>query len=218
MTQPKQPLKEQLVTAFADMEEEAAYKLAETMLAEGLAPQSVLDGAREAMTIIGARFEKGEYFLPELIIAGELLRKIGDLVKPHMAAQGTQSAPLGKVVIGTVAGDIHDLGKDIVIFMLDVNNYQVVDLGVDVPADKFVQAIKDNKPQVVGMSGFLTMAFEQMKRTVDAITAAGLRDKVKIMIGGAIMDDKAAKFIGADAFGADAAAAVQLTKSWTGGK
>jgi methanogenic corrinoid protein MtbC1 len=217
MTQANKSLQEQLVTAIADMEEDAAYKLAETMLAEGVAPQSVLDGAREAMTIIGARFEKGEYFLPELIIAGELLRRIGDLVKPRLAAQGAQGAPRGKVVIGTVAGDIHDLGKDIVTFMLDVNNYQVVDLGVDVPAAKFVEAIKEVKPQVVGLSGFLTMAFEQMKRTVEAITAAGLRDQVKIMIGGAIMDDKAAKFIGADAYGANASEAVSLAKSWAGG-
>jgi methanogenic corrinoid protein MtbC1 len=177
----------------------------------------VLDGAREAMTIIGARFEKGEYFLPELIIAGELLRRIGDLVKPRLAAAGPKGEGQGKVLIGTVAGDIHDLGKDIVIFMLDVNNFQVMDLGVDVPADKFIEAIKEFKPQVVGLSGFLTLAFEQMKRTVEAISTAGLRDHVKIMIGGAIMDDKAAEFIGADAYGADAAEAVKLAKSWTGG-
>jgi trimethylamine corrinoid protein len=218
MSQPNKSLKEQLVDAIADMEEDQAYRLAETMLAEGQAPQSVLDGAREAMTIIGARFEKGEYFLPELIIAGEVLRKIGDLVKPRMAAEGARGTPRGKVLIGTVAGDIHDLGKDIVIFMLDVNNFQVVDLGVDVPAAKFVEAIKEAQPQVVGMSGFLTLAFEQMKRTVEAITAAGLRDQVKIMIGGAIMDNKAAQMVGADAYGADAAAAVSLTKSWIGGK
>jgi trimethylamine corrinoid protein len=217
MTQPNKPLKEQLTDAIAEMQEDEAYRLAETMLAEGQAPQSVLDGAREAMTIIGARFEKGEYFLPELIIAGELLRRIGDLVKPRLAAASPQGGTQGKVLIGTVAGDIHDLGKDIVIFMLDVNNFQVMDLGVDVPADKFIEAIKEFKPQVVGLSGFLTLAFEQMKRTVEAISTAGLRDHVKIMIGGAIMDDKAAKFIGADAYGADAAEAVKLAKSWTGG-
>ncbi len=218
MTPSTKSLKDQLVDAIANMEEDEAYRLAEAMLAEGQAPQSVLDGAREAMTIIGKKFEQGEYFLPELIIAGELLRRLGDLVKPRLAAQVTPGAPQGKVVIGTVAGDIHDLGKDIVIFMLDVNNFQVVDLGVDVPAAKFVDAIKEHKPQVVGLSGFLTLAFEQMQRTVDAIRAAGLRDQVKIMIGGAIMDDKAAGFAGADAYGKNAAEAVSLAKSWTGGK
>ncbi len=218
MTQSDKPLKDQLADAFANMEEEEAYRLAEAMLAEGQAPQSILDGAREAMTIIGARFEQGEYFLPELIIAGELMRRLGDLVKPRLAAQVTSGAPLGKVVIGTVAGDIHDLGKDIVIFMLDVNNFQVVDLGVDVPAGKFVAAIKEHKPEVIGLSGFLTLAFEQMQRTVEAIAAAGLRDQVKIMIGGAIMDAKAASFVGADAYGKNAAEAVSLAKSWTGGK
>ena len=218
MTPPSTSLKEQLVNAFANMEEDRAYHLAETMLAEGQAPQSVLDGAREAMAVIGTRFEKGEYFLPELIIAGELMRRIGDLVKPRLATEANRGAPQGKVVMGTVAGDIHDLGKDIVTFMLDVNNFEIMDLGVDVPADKFVEAIKEFKPQVVGMSGFLTLAFEQMKRTVEAIAAAGLRGQVKIMIGGAIMDDKATYFVGADAFGADASAAVKLAQSWTGGK
>ena len=218
MTQSTKPMKEQLVDAIANMEEDEAYRLAEAMLAEGQSPQSILDGAREAMTIIGHRFEQGEYFLPELIIAGEVLRRLGDLVKPRLAAQVTPGAPQGKVVIGTVAGDIHDLGKDIVIFMLDVNNFQVVDLGVDVPAAKFIDAIKEHKPQVVGLSGFLTLAFEQMQRSVEAIRAAGLRDQVKIMIGGAIMDDKAAGFVGADAYGKNAAEAVSLAKSWTGGK
>ncbi len=218
MTPPNLSLKQQLVEAFANLEEDQAYRLAETMLAEGQAPQSILDGGREAMAVIGARFEKGEYYLPELIIAGELLRRIGDLVKPRLAAESPRAAPKGKILIGTVAGDIHDLGKDIVTFMLDVNNFQVMDLGVDVPASRFVEAIREFRPQVVGLSGFLTLGFEQMKRTVEAISAAGLRDQVKIMIGGAIMDDKAAYFVGADAYGANAGEAVKLAQSWTGGK
>jgi 5-methyltetrahydrofolate--homocysteine methyltransferase len=208
-------MKEQLVTAIADMNEEDAMKLAQAMLDRGDDPQSILSAASEAMTIVGQRFDEKEYFLPELIIAGDMMKAIGDLVKPRLAGQTAQASKAGKVLIGTVAGDIHDIGKDIVGFMLDVNNFEVHDLGVDVPAATFVSKIQEVKQEIVGMSGFLTMAYEQMKRTVDAISEAGLRDQVKIMIGGAIMDDKAAKFIGADAYGADASAAVRLAKGWT---
>ncbi len=211
-------MKEQLVTLIADMEEEAAIKLAQEMVDSGVDPNIVLDAGREAMTIVGQRYEEKEYFLPELIIAGDMLKAIGDIVKPKLAEQRAGQAAAGKVVIGTVAGDIHDLGKDVVSFMLDVNHFEVVDLGVDVPAETFVQKVAEVKPDVVGMSGFLTMAYEQMKKTVDALNEAGLRDGVKIMIGGAIMDDAAAKFIGADAYGADASAAVRLCQDWTGGK
>ena len=118
------------------------------------------------------------------------------------------------MLIGTVAGDIHDIGKDVVSFMLDVNSFKVHDLGVDVPAATFVAKMLEVKPDIVGMSGFLTMAFDQMKRTVDTIKEAGLRDQVKIMIGGAIMDESAASYTGADAYGADAASTVRLAKSW----
>ena len=199
-------MKEQLISAIADMKEEEALKLAQEMLDAGVDPQTVLDAAKEAMGIVGDRYECGDYFLPELIIAGDMLRAIGDMVKPKLQAQATQGEPLGKIVLGTVAGDIHDLGKDIVGFMLDVNNFEVHDLGVDVAAEKFV-----------GLSGFLTLGFDQMRITIEAIKEAGLRDSIKIMIGGAIMDDNAAQYIGADAYGPDATAAVKLAKSWTGG-
>jgi 5-methyltetrahydrofolate--homocysteine methyltransferase len=207
-------MKEQLVNAIADMNEDEAMGLVQSMLDAGEDPQVILDAASEAMTIVGNRFDEKEYFLPELIIAGEMMKAIGDLVKPKLKVQAKQGATAGKVLIGTVAGDIHDIGKDVVSFMLDVNGFEVFDLGVDVPAATFVAKIQEVKPNIVGMSGFLTMAFDQMKRTVDAIAAAGLRDNVKIMIGGAIMDDRAAVYTGADAYGSDAAAAVRLAKSW----
>jgi 5-methyltetrahydrofolate--homocysteine methyltransferase len=211
-------MKEPLVTAIADMKEEEALKLAQEMLDAGEDPQAVLDAGKEAMTIVGDRYEDGEYFLPELIIAGDVLKAIGDMVKPKLQAQASQNDPLGTIVLGTVAGDIHDLGKDVVGFMLDISNFEVHDLGVDVPPEKFVQAIQEVNPEVVGLSGFLTLAFDQMRVTIEAIKEAGLRDSVKIMIGGAIMDDSAAQYIGADAYGPDATAAVKLAKSWTGGK
>lgn len=208
-------MKEKLVAAIADMQEEEALALVRAMLDAGEDPQAILAAASEAMTIIGNRFDEKEYYLPELIIAGEMMQAIGELVKPKLSTQVGQAPKLGKVVIGTVAGDIHDIGKDVVSFMLDVNGFEVHDLGVDVPAATFVTKIKEVKPEIVGMSGFLTLAFDQMKRTIEAINEAGLRDQVKIMIGGAIMDASAAQYTGADAHGADAAAAVRLAKGWT---
>ncbi len=210
-------MKEKLVAAIADMREEEALQLTRDLLDAGEDPKVALDACREAMAIVGERYDQKEYFLPELIIAGDMLKAIGDLVKPKLKAQAVAGQSQGKVVIGTVAGDIHDLGKDVVSFMLDVNNFEVHDLGVDVAAEKFVQAIRDVQPDVVGLSGFLTLGFDQMRVTVEAIKEAGLRDRVKIMIGGAIMDDSAATYVGADAYGADAAAAVKLAKTWTGG-
>jgi 5-methyltetrahydrofolate--homocysteine methyltransferase len=195
------------------MQEEEAIRLVKAMIDSGTDPQIILDASREAMAIVGTRYEHKEYFLPELIIAGDLLKEIAGLVKPLLKAKAGGTAK-GRVLLGTVAGDIHDIGKDVVSFMLDVNNFEVTDLGVDVAAEVFVQKIREVKPQVVGMSGFLTMAFDQMKLTIAAIKDAGLRDTVKIMIGGAIMDANVAQYVGADAYGSDANAAVKLAKGW----
>ena len=211
-------MSKKLVKAIADMNEQEALKLVQEMLDKGEDAQLILDAGSEAMTLIGERYDKGEYFLPELILAGDMMKQIGDLVKPKLSGETEQKEPLGKVVIGTVAGDIHDIGKDVVAFMLDVNNFEVHDLGVDVPNETFAEKVKEVKPDVVGMSGFLTLAFDQMKNTIGAIQKAGMRDSVKIMIGGSIMNDEAAEYAGADAYGKDASAAVKLTKSWTGGK
>jgi methanogenic corrinoid protein MtbC1 len=139
------------------------------------------------------------------------------MVKPKMGKAG-EIKRVGKVVFGTVAGDIHDIGKDIVVFMLDVNGFEVYDLGVDVPAQKFVEKIKESGAPIVGLSGFLTLAFDSMKQTIDAIKAAGLRDKVKVMIGGGQISDEVRKYTGADAYGEDAMAGVSLAKKWSGAK
>ena len=202
-----------LVEAITDMREEDAVRTATEMLGKGTNPLDVLDSCREAMGIIGQRFEAGDCFVPELIFAGEILRQISDVVKPKMT-QTADVKKIGRVVIGTVEGDIHDIGKDIVTFMLDVNGFDVKDLGVDVPAAKFVETVKEFKPQVVGLSGFLTLAYDPMKNTVQALKDAGLRDKVKVMIGGGQIDEQIRQYTGADAYGKDAMAAVSLAKSW----
>jgi 5-methyltetrahydrofolate--homocysteine methyltransferase len=209
-------MSEQLVQLIADMEEEQALALIKQMLDQGADPVGILEDCRAAMSVVGQRFEAGEYFIPELILAGEILKSISVEVKPRM--QQTAGAKQGpKVLLGTVKGDIHDIGKDIVNFMLDVNGFQVIDLGVDVPIEKFVEQIKEAQPPVVALSGFLTLAYTSMKETVDAIVAAGLRDKVKIMVGGGTIDQQVCDYVKADAFGKDAMAAVELAKQWTGG-
>jgi methanogenic corrinoid protein MtbC1 len=210
-------MSKKLINAIADMKEEEALKLVREMVEGGSDPVEILEAARKAMDIVGQRYEKGTYFLPELMLAGEMLTQITDIVKPELAKM-PEVKRLGKVVIGTVDGDIHDIGKNIVSFMLDVNGFDVLDLGVNVPAQKFVEAIGDFEPQVVGLSGFLTLAFDAMKGTVAAIESAGLRDGVKIMIGGGQVNDKIQEYTGADAYGKDAMAGVSLAKKWVGAK
>jgi methanogenic corrinoid protein MtbC1 len=176
-----------------------------------------LDDARRGMEIVGERFANGEYFIQDLVYSGEILKQIINMVKPKLAKTAVTKRR-DKLVLGTVAGDIHDIGLNIVDFMLDVNGFKVHNLGVDVPPQKFIDKIKETGAGIVGLSGFLTLAFDSMKETVDAIQAAGLRDKVKIMIGGGQIDETIRKYTGADAYGKDAMAGVSLAKEWAGGR
>ncbi len=203
----------ELIKAIAELEEKEALKLTKEKLDRGEEPHLILDESRSGMEIVGKRFSEGTYFLPELIFSAEIFKEITEIVKPRLK-KDVQNKRLGKVIIGTVAGDIHDIGKDIVVFMLDVNGFEVYDLGVDVPPRKFVEKIKETNAPVVGLSGFLTLAFDSMKETVDVIKTAGLRDKVKIMIGGGQIDEEIKKYTGSDAYGKDAMAAVSLAKAW----
>ena len=206
-----------LVDAMVHMREAEAMELAQTMLDAGEDPLKVLERCREALETVGKQFEAGKYFLPELILSGEMLKKISKMARPFIKKESDDQAEIkGRVVIGSVKGDIHDIGKDIVVFLLDINGFEVHDLGVDVPADKFVEAIKEVQPEVVGMSALLTTALESMKNAVDVIKNAGLRDQVKIMVGGGAVDEKVRKYTDADAYGADAVAAVNLSKKWAG--
>ena len=208
-----------LVDAMANMRETEAMELARQMLDGGEDPLQVLERCRDALEIVGQRFEAGKYFLPELIMAGEMLNKLSQIAKPFIKKECSTKADVrGKVVIGSVKGDIHDIGKNIVTFMLDINGFEVHDLGVDVPAEKFVDAIKEVQPEIVGMCALLTTAFESMKNTVEVIENAGLRDQIKIMVGGGTVDEKVKEYTGADAYGADAVAAVKLSREWVEGK
>jgi 5-methyltetrahydrofolate--homocysteine methyltransferase len=202
-----------LVNLLADLKEDEVIKVVKDRLAAGEDALKILDDARSGMEIVGKRFAESQYFVPDLVYSGEILKAVSEMVKPKLTqAAGTKK--LGKIVFGTVSGDIHDIGKDIVVFMLDVNGFEVHDLGVDVPVQKFVDKIKETGAPIVGLSGFLTLAFDSMKQTIEAIQGAGLRDKVKIMIGGGQMSDEVRKYTGADAYGKDAMAGVTLAQKW----
>jgi methanogenic corrinoid protein MtbC1 len=206
-----------LVNTLADLKEKEALKIVEDGLKAGEEPLKILDDARKGMEIVGQRFADSEYFIPDLVYSGEIMREITELVKPKLA-KAAEAKRLGKVVFGTVAGDIHDIGKNIVVFMLDVNGFEVYDLGVDVPVQKFVDKIKETGAPIVGLSGFLTLSYDSMKQTVEAMKAAGLRDKVKVMIGGGQITEEIRKYTNADAYGKDAMAGVSLAKKWAGAK
>ncbi len=210
-------MSKKLVDAITEMREEDALKITQDMLDAGTSPLEILDTCRKGLDTIGKRFEEGTYFLPELMLAGEMMNQITEIVKPKLAEMPDRERH-GKVLIGTVEGDIHDIGKNIVSFMLDVNGFEILDLGVDVPPQKFVEAIQEFQPQIVALSGFLTLSFDSMKDTVAAIESAGLRDKVKIMIGGGQINEEVKEYAGADGYGKDAVAGISFAKKWVGVK
>jgi 5-methyltetrahydrofolate--homocysteine methyltransferase len=206
-----------LIEALSDLREQEALATVQARLAAGEDPLKIVDETRQALAEVGRRFETREYFIPELVYSGEIARQIVELVKPLLHGEDrTEAKP--KVVMGTVAGDIHDIGKNIVTFMLDVNGFEVCDLGVDVPAEKFVERLRETGARIVGLSGLLTLAFRAMKGTIDTIRVANPEGTVKIMIGGAQVDETIERYTGADGYGTDALAAVRLAKAWAGGR
>ena len=206
-------MSKELVDAITEMREDDAIALTNQMLEEGTNPLDVLEACRNAMDVIGQRFEDGDCFIPELILAGEMLTQISEVIKPRMQEESNQEI-MGKVVIGTVEGDIHDIAKDIVAFMLEINGFEVTDLGVDVPPAKFVEAVKETGATIVGLSGFLTLAYDPMKDTVAALKDAGL--DVKTMVGGGQIDEQIKEYTSADGYGRDAMAAVAMANEWIG--
>ena len=205
---------EDFIQSIVDLREAEALSLVKMRLDKGEDPLCILEDTRQALQIVGKHFEDGEYFIPELIFSGEIMKEINALIKPHISGE-TRSEHRGAVVIGTVKGDIHDIGKDMVTFMLEINGFKVRDLGVDVPAEKFVTSAKEIEAQIVALSAFLTSCIGSMKATIVALEEAGIRDQLKIMIGGNFVSDLVAREVGADGWGKDAGAAVQLARVWT---
>jgi methanogenic corrinoid protein MtbC1 len=203
------------VEELVDLNEDAIRDQLKSRLDNGEDPLVILKDVKTAMKIIGDKFSEKEYFLPELIMSGEILKDIFEVLQPKLK-KGAGGATKGKIVLGTVAGDIHDIGKDIVRFMLDVNGFEVIDLGVDVPAEKFITAVKEHKPKILALSGFLTLAFDSMKEIIEKLAADGIRDTLKIMIGGGTIDERIVEFVGADKYGESAVEAVKLAEQWMG--
>lgn len=184
-------------------------------LGESIPPPRILnEGLIAAMGEVGIRFENGDFYVPEMLIAARAMQAGLSIIKPYLMQAGIETA--GKVIIGTVNGDLHDIGKNLVAMMLEGAGFEVVDLGTDVTPAKFVEAVKQHNPNLVGISALLTTTMINMKATIEALIEAGVRGKVKVMIGGAPVTEAYAKQIGADGFGADASRAVALAKSLVG--
>ena len=203
---------QEIKDALADLNEDLALKLVNDALAAKVPAFEILTICQDGMVEVGRRFECQDYFVSDLMMSGEIFKQISAILEPELKAGGSQT--IGKIVFGTVKGDIHDIGKDIVVNMLKSANLEVIDLGVDVPPEKFVNALKESGATVLGMSGLLTLAFDSMKATIIALQAAGMRDSVKVMIGGGPVDGNVCKVVGADDWGADAQQAVRLAKTW----
>ncbi|HHW08057.1 MAG TPA: 5-methyltetrahydrofolate--homocysteine methyltransferase [Clostridia bacterium] len=199
-------LTDQLASAIAELEDEKVLSLVKERLDAGVSPLEIVGKLQEGMTEVGNRFEQGDYFLSELIMAGEIMKDAMDILEPHL--HGQEQEFKGNVVIGTVKGDVHDLGKNIVVMLLKGAGYNVIDLGVDVSAEKFINAIKESKAPMVGMSVLLTGCQEGMKDIIAAIRAEGL--DTKIVIGGNYVDEKVKQYVGADYVGTSASDAVKI--------
>ena len=201
----------QLHDAIVEGNAPVARKVTEQALAEKLDPQKLVQEYMiPAMAEVGRRYEAGDYFVPELLIAARAMKGSLELLRPLLAARGAQ--PAGRVAIGTVKGDLHDIGKNLVAAMLEGAGYEIIDLGVDVPPEKFITAVKEKKAGIIAMSALLTTTMTSMKTTIDAINSAGIRPQVRIMIGGAPVTQKYADEIGADGYSSNANGAVALVR------
>jgi trimethylamine corrinoid protein len=202
-----------LINSIVELREEDAIFLTKQLLDSGEEPGIILNDAREAMERVGKNFEDKLYFLPELMMAGEIMKQVSEEVKPYLMTD-TVSKKIGRIIFGTVEGDIHDIGKDIVALMLNVYGFEVIDLGVDVPSSRFIDKVKEINAPILGLSGFLYLAHQSMKETIDLLEKEGLHKRVKVMIGGGQVDENVMKLTGADAWGRDAIDAVNIAKKW----
>ncbi|MFC1993421.1 B12-binding domain-containing protein [Chloroflexota bacterium] len=190
----------------------AVKELTEKALAEGIDPQSIFgDSIIPAMNEVGRRMETEEYFIPEVLLSCRAVKSASEILKP-LISQGKTVKPEGRVVIGTVQGDVHDIGKNLVMMMLEGVGFEVIDLGIDVPTERFVEKVRDARPDIVAMSALLTMTTEKMVEVIQSLSAAGYRENLIIMVGGAPVNQEFAVKIGADGFAPDAGGAARLAK------
>jgi 5-methyltetrahydrofolate--homocysteine methyltransferase len=207
---------EDLTKAMSEMMEDETMALTRKYLEQGESPMVIFDAYKEAMVIIGKRFEEGVYFVPELILAGEMMKNGSELIKPYLtdSNDGENKERVGRFLLGTVEGDIHDIGKDIVGLVMEINGFEVQDLGVDVPAARFLEAYDEFKPDIVGLSGFLSLAYDPMKEVVEGLAQKGVRDRTRVIIGGGQVDEQVCEYVGADAFATDAVTGLNYALDW----
>ena len=201
----------ELYNAILEGQRDSAQESVETALGSGIPPGEVLNAMVTAMGEVGRLFEEGEYFVPEMLIAARAMKTGMEILKPKLVDADIQ--PAGRIIAGTVKGDLHDIGKNLVCMMLEGAGFQVVDLGTDVSPDAFVSAVQEHHPDFVAMSALLTTTMPNMQTTIEALKAAGVRDSVKVLIGGAPITDAYAEKIGADGYAQDASRAVKLAKT-----
>ncbi len=206
-----EPQLTELAKAIAELREADVEKLVSGYLEKKHPPLEIIGELSAGMEVVGSRFKQGEYYLSELVFSGQIFKNAMAKLKPVIDAAGGRQC-VGKVVLGTVKGDIHDLGKDIVAMLLECAGFEVINLGTDVMPQKFVEVLRESKAPLLGLSGLITTAFDSMKETVHAVMKAGLRDSVKIMIGGGPTNEEVKTYVGADFYGRDAAAAVDIAK------
>ena len=206
---------EELSTAILEGNNEITPTLVQKGLDEGLVPKDILDhGLVAGMNEVGARFKAGDMYVPEVLMSAEAMQAGLKILRPFLVSSGAQL--IGKIVLGTVKGDLHDIGKNLVGMMCEGAGFEVIDLGFNVEPERFVEATKEHQPQIVGLSALLTTTMRAMAHTIKALEEAGLRDKVKIMVGGAPVDAEFSRRIGADGYGSNAPAGVDLAKSFVG--
>lgn len=206
---------ERISTAILEGDAEKSAKLAQRALEQGEEPKDVLDnGLVVGMSEVGARFKRGDMFVPEVLMSAEAMQAGLEVLRPELVARGVQL--IGKILMGTVKGDLHDIGKNLVSMMCEGSGFDVIDIGFNADPETFVNAIKEHQPNIVGMSAMLTTTMRAMGHTIKAIEEAGLRDQVKIMVGGAPVDAEFAERIGADGYGSNAPAGADLAKKFVG--
>ncbi len=208
-------LLEKIATCILEGDPEQSAKLVKKALDEGLPPGEIMDnGLLVGMTEVGVRFRAGDMFVPEVLMSAEAMQAGTTLLRPLLLASGSKQG--GKVLLGTVKGDLHDIGKNLVAMMCEGSGFEVIDIGFNADPEKFVEAVKQHKPQVVGMSAMLTTTMRAMGYTIKALEEAGMRDQVKIMVGGAPVDSDFATRIGADGYGSNGPAGAELAKKFVG--
>lgn len=206
----------QLAEALANLDEDEVAKLVRERVDAGVQAVSIVNECRTGMDIVGERYKRGEYFLSELVVSGEIFKDCMRVIEPHLKT-GEQTDTVARIVLGTVKGDIHNIGKDIVALLLTAAGFEVYDLGIDVEPRVFVEKLAETGAPILGMSGLLTPSFDAMKETVEALEGAGLRGKVRVVVGGGVVTEMVRKYVGADAYASDGLRGVDLCKEFARG-